>query len=81
MILDEAFINYVCSCESCAKVFNKIKKHFDAIENMPDEEKKLLNNLEGNLNDDEEEKEEAKDSTAHPPLSSSDRKVQAILNE
>lgn len=58
MILDEEFVNHLCSCEECSQVFDKCRRHYDAIDNMTDEEKKLLNNLEGNLNEEEEDTQE-----------------------
>jgi hypothetical protein len=58
MLLDEKFIKYLCHCDSCQALYTKLKQHIESIENMPEEDKKLANNLEGLVNEEDEEDDE-----------------------
>ena len=55
MIIDERFVEHSCKCEECLPLYLKIEKIIKAAENLNEEDKKLHNNLDGNLNEDEEE--------------------------
>ena len=57
MIIDERFVEYSCKCEDCSPLYTKIAKIIKASDNLNEEDKKLHNNLDGNLNEDEEMKE------------------------
>lgn len=58
MIIDERFIEYSCKCEECSPLYTKIARIIKAAEDLNEEDRKLHNNLDGNLNEDEETKEE-----------------------
>ena len=58
VLLDESFVQSLCECESCKLTYGKVARHIKAIEDMTSDDKKLMNNLDGNINDDEEEKKE-----------------------
>jgi hypothetical protein len=55
ILLDDRVLEYLCECEECQTIFSKVKRHVEAIENLNDDEKKLVNNLEGLVNEDDEE--------------------------
>jgi len=40
-LIDEAIVKYICKCESCQKIFSKLKRHIEAIETLNDQDKKL----------------------------------------
>lgn len=58
MLIDEKFIDYSCKCEECSPLYTKIARIIKAVEDLNEEDRKLHNNLDGNLNEDEETKEE-----------------------
>lgn len=55
LIIDESFVKYLCECSDCQQIFSRIKHHIECIETLNEEDKKLLNNMDGNLNEDDEE--------------------------
>ncbi|CDW89145.1 loc398523 partial [Stylonychia lemnae] len=74
LIIDEKMIKYICDCQNCSKIFSKLKRHIQVIENMNEQDRKLLNNLDGNINEDglEEEKQQ--------PVNESTKKAEEISN-
>lgn len=57
ILIDEKILDSFCECNSCSKAFNKVKNIIKATENLGEEDKKLQNNLDGNVNEDDEEEE------------------------
>lgn len=56
MLIDESFLEILCQCERCKVTYAKLEKHIHAEKQLSEEDKRLRNNLEGNVNEDEEEK-------------------------
>lgn len=61
VLIDENFLEALCQCETCQKSYSKLQKLVTAMNNMSSDDRKLLNNLDGKINEDEEEK--------RPPMS------------
>jgi len=56
VIIDDAFMESLCQCQECQQAFTKLKRHLECVNNLNDDEKKLVNNLEGIVNEEDVKK-------------------------
>ena len=59
IIINVEFLEELCKCDECTHSFSRIVAMDDAMNNMSEDEHKLEQNLDGELNDDEESEPEA----------------------